>query len=502
MRKICVLMRLMTFLLIAIFVFGACTQKKNVSKATELRFGFTTEPTTLDPLNSANTADGRSILFNVFEGLVKPNAEGRLLPCIAESWTIEEDGLIYNFILRENLFFHDGSVVNSSDVKFSLDIASNAGFAGLSNIADVSVTGDMQVNIRLKTPDPELIAYLTVGIVKAGNIEREKVIIGTGPYYIESYTVQQNIIMKKFKNYWQSGLPHLDKVTIVFFPNFDALLVAMRGGSIDGTFITGNVAATLNKEQFDLFHNYSAAVHLLALNNKVSPLDDIRVRRAINYGIDLKGIIDGAFFGLGTPSGSPLIPGLIEYYQEGLEYPYNKEISRSLLAEAGYGMGNKPKIEITVPSNYSMHIDTAQVIENQLSSIGIDVTIKLVDWATWLSDVYFGRQYQATIISLDAPTVSPRSALTRYQSTDSNNFINFNSSDFDSVFNAVLIEMDNEKRKELYKEAQRIITDNAASVYIQDMEYYIALRSGAYNGVLNYPLYVIDFASMYGIERN
>ena len=501
MKRINVLLKIAVFIFIAVIVFGACTQKKKENKATELRFGFTTEPATLDPLNAANTADGRRILFNVFEGLVKPNSEGRLLPCIAESWTVEKNALVYNFILRENVYFHDGSFVNSSDVKFSLDTAIAAGFIGLSNIADVSVAGDRQVTVTLKSPDPEFLPYLTLGIVKAGNIDREKNIIGTGPYLIESYTLQQNIVLKKFENYWQSGLPHLEKIVIVFYANFDTLIVAMRGGSIDGTSITGGMVASLNKKQFDFFYNYSAAVQLLALNNDFPPLNDIRVRRAINYGIDVEGIIDSAFFGLGSLSGSPLIPGLTEYYQDGLEYPYNPETARSLLSEAGYNEGNKPTIEITIPSSYSMHVDTAQVIVNQLSLIGIDSTIKLVDWATWLSDVYIGRQYQATIISLDSPNVSPRSFLTRYQSTDNSNFINFNSPDFDNIYNSALKETDNEKRVQLYKEAQRIITENAASVYIQDIEYFIALRKDTFSGVLNYPLYVINFAAIYGIEK-
>jgi peptide/nickel transport system substrate-binding protein len=148
-----------------------------------------------------------------------------------------------------------------------------------------------------------------------------------------------------------------------------------------------------------------------------------------------------------------------------------------------------------------MHIDTAQVIVGQLAKIGIDAGIKLVDWATWLSDVYRGRQYQATIISLDSENVSPRGFLARYRSGAGNNFINFKNVGFDRVYDAALVETDDEKRTALYREAQRIISDNAASVYIQDIFYFMAFRGGAYAGAVNYPLYVIDFASIYGIEK-
>ena len=494
--------------LAAAIAFAGCTRQKDDGKtATELRYGLTTEPTTFDPLSPSNTADGRSILFNVFEGLVKPDTNGMLQPCIAESWTVEQDGLVYNFKLRGGVRFHDGSIVNSADVKFSLETAIAAGFDGLSRVEEVTVVDENQVRVTLKSPDPEFLPYMTTGIVKAGNTDREKNITGTGPFYIESYTIQQNLVLKRFDNYWQRllpqpvVLPHLEKVTIVFLANSDALMVALRGGSIDGASITGSMAAQLDHRNFDIFHSYSASVQLMALNNAAAPLDDIRVRRALNYGIDIQEIIDAAFFGVGYPSASPIIPGFTVYYDDTVYYQYNPDFARTLLAEAGFGE-NKFSLEITVPSNYTMHVDTAQVIVSQLEKIGVDATIKLVDWATWLSDVYRGRNYMATIISLDSAVASPRNFLSRYHSNSGSNFINYKSGQFDTVYDTILTEMDETRRIRLYKEAQRVISTDAASVYIQDILYYKAFRGGTFSGLLNYPLYVIDFASIYGIDKN
>ncbi|MDR1837355.1 MAG: ABC transporter substrate-binding protein [Treponema sp.] len=497
---------LMFFIITAVFtlLFPACSGR-GTTVSNELRYGFTTEPATLDPLNPEGTADGRSILFNVFEGLVKPDTSGRMQPCIAESWTIEHDGLVYNFKLREGVRFHDGSILNSADVQFSLQTAAANGYYGLDMIKETAVTGNNQIRITLKTPDTEFLPYLTVAIVKADNADREKNIIGTGPFFIESYATQRDLVLKKFDNYWQRFLPqpvdipHLDKVIIVFFENSDAQMVALRGGSIDGASITGSMVSQLDRGRFDTFNSYSAAVHLLALNNAASPLDDLRVRTALNYGIDIQNIIDAAFFGLGAPSGSPIIPGLAAYYENYLDYPYDPDKARSLLAEAGFssGEGRRLSLEITVPSNYTMHVDTAQVIATQLEKIDVNVNIKLVDWSTWRSDVYFGRQYQATIISLDSQIVSPKSFLSRYCSDSGSNFINFKSANFDSIYNAILNETDNTRRTQLYREAQRAITSEAASVYIQDIYYPKAFKAGAFDGVLNYPLYVIDFASIY-----
>ena len=490
----------------AITLFSSC--RKNNEEIEELRYGFTTEPKTLDPLNTNDTADGRSILFNVFEGLVKPDTDGNLLPCIAESWTIERDALIYTFTIRKDVRFHDGSILTPNDVKFSIDTAIAAGFNGLNRIDNVATISDNRVRVTLKAPDPEFLPYITIGIVKADNKDREKNIIGTGPFFIESFTPQRDLVLKKFDGYWQKKLdpsldiPPLEKVTIVFFANVEALMIALRSGNIDGANLVGSFAAQLDHRKFDIIDSYSAAVHLLALNNAAPPLNDIRVRKAINYGVDIQGIIDGAFFGKGSPSGSPIIPGLSAYYDGSLSYPYDPQKAQALLAEAGFKNTRKLSLEITVPSEYTMHVDTAQVIVNQLEKIGVNASVKLVDWNTWLSEVYRGRNYQATVISLDSPIVSARNFLARYRSDNSSNFINFSDKEFDRTYDALLTETNETYRKQLYKDAQSIITSDAASVYIQDILYYKVFRAGAFAGAKNYPLLIVDFSSIYKVQQN
>jgi peptide/nickel transport system substrate-binding protein len=462
----------------------------------EIRFGYTTEPATLDPLNASNTADGRSILFNVFEGLMKPDVSGGLEAALAESYAVEEDGRVYVFTLRQGVKFHDGSDMMPEDVEFSLKTAVETKFAGLDQIAAVEITGDRKVRVVLKSPDVEYLTNLTVGIVPRNNPDREKRAIGTGPFIIESYTPQQSLVMVKNPHYWKKGIPHLDKVTYVFLADSDALLLALQGGNVDAGSITGSLLEQLNPDMFTFVPDPSNSVQLLALNNAVGPLNDVRVRQALNYAVNRQEIIDVAFYGHGEPSGSALIPGLSRYYESSLKSPYPQDIAKakSLLADAGYGQGFS--LEITVPSNYTMHVDTAQVIVNQLAKIGVAARIKLVEWPTWLSNVYQGRQYEATIISVDAPTISPRGFLARYHSANRSNFVNFKSFAYDQVYDAALTEFDEQKRIELYKRAQRILSTEAASVYIQDI---IGFRVFPRNtrGFASYPLYVLDFAGIY-----
>ena len=480
-----------------LFTAATCTRQVASPPGAELRFGLATEPVTLDPLNPANTADGRSILFNVFEGLVKPDSYGNLIPAIAESYEIDTAAITYIFTLRPGVLFHDGAALSPSDVVFSLNTAAMAGFSGFDNIAGIDIIEQGKIRVSLKEPDTEFLPYLTIGIVPENNPDRERNPIGTGPFIIENYSPQQSLILVKNPHYWQSGIPRLDTVRLIFSADSDALLRGLLGGNIEGANITGAQLPQLDPSQFDIFPFNSNMVQLLALNNAFPPMDDLRVRRAINYALDINGIIDAAFFGQGSPSGSPIIPGLKNVYDESLRDPYPRDIekARGLLAEAGFPNGFP--LEIAVASPFTMHVDTAQVIVSQLREAGISATIRLVDWATWLSEVYRGRRYQATIISLDARNVSPRSFLFRYFSSSEENFINFRNPEFDRVYSTALTEPNAERRISLYKEAQRIISDNAASVFIQDIQGFRAFKAGHFGGIINYPVYVIDFASMY-----
>jgi peptide/nickel transport system substrate-binding protein len=404
--------------------------------------------------------------------------------------------LTYTFTLREGLRFHDGSALTISDVEFTLNEAKRLGALGFSQIQKIERAGDRKIQVVLNNPDSDFLPYLTVGIVPKNNSDREKNPIGSGPFTIANYLPQQQLTLVKNPYYWQQDLPKLDRVTVLFAADNNALYSGLEGGNLNGAMVSGDVAVKLDKTRFDVVSSYSNSVQLLALNNNVKPLDDVRVRQALNYAIDVQGIIDTAFYGLGEPSGSPLIPGLSLYYNEALRDPYPVDLAkaRALLAEAGYGNGFN--LEIKVASNYTMHVDTAQVIVNQLARIGVRVSIRLVDWAAWLSEVYMGRNYEATIISLDAPTVSPQGFLSRYVSTSPSNFLNYNNAHYDRIYNGILRETTEAERIRLYKEAQRIISDDAAGVYIQDI-FAFKVFSGGFRGIVNYPLYVFDFSTIY-----
>lgn len=238
-------------------------------------------------------------------------------------------------------------------------------------------------------------------------------------------------------------------------------------------------------------------VQAMYLNNAEKPFDDVRVRQALCYAVDRQQILDLAFDGYGSLIGSSMYPAFGKYFDDSLtnHYSHDVEKAKALLADAGYPDGFA--MTITVPSNYQPHIDTAQVIVEQLREVGVTAEIQLVEWGTWLSDVYAGRQFQSTVVGVDASTMTARALLERFTSSASNNFINYNNEEYDAFFQQAVTAADDETRTAAYKQAEANLTENAANVYIQDLADLVAVRKGL-EGVRFYPIYVLDLA---GIRR-
>ena len=272
----------------------------------------------------------------------------------------------------------------------------------------------------------------------------------------------------------------------------------LQAGTIDVlNYLTADQVSALG-DQFNIVEGSMHLVHAMFLNNDYEPLSDVRVRQAICYAVDRQSINDFLFGGKSQLIGSHMIPALEKYYESAAEdvYTYDPEQAKSLLAEAGYADGFD--LEIAVPSSYSQHVDTAQIIVEQLKAVGITIRISIVEWSTWLDEVYSGRNYQATVIGFDG-TLAPSDWLAKYRSDASNNIANFKNDEYDQKIDEALATVDDSEKVTLYKELQMILAQNAASVYIEDPADFVAVnkRIGGYQF---YPVAATDLASMYITE--
>ena len=476
-----------------------CAGDKEEENSSQITIGIPQDlEESLDP-HKMVAAGTQEVLFNLFEGLVKPDSDGNLVPALASAYEESEDGKVYTFTLREGVKFHDGSTVTAEDVKFSIDKCADTANGGplvsaFSNIESVAIADASTIVVTLVEADTEFLAYMTTPIIPAANQNPDTNPIGTGPYKFVSRSPQENFVMVKFDEYW--GEPAgIENVTFKICANADSVVMDLEGGSIDMfPRVTATQAAELNDE-FTVLEGTMNLVQALYLNNAVEPFDDVRVRQALCYAADPQGIMDIISDGKGTELGSSMYPAFGKYFMEELNDTYNQDIEKAkqLLADAGYPDGFS--FTITVPSNYQPHIDTAQVLVEQFKAIGVTAEIQLIEWDSWLNDVYANRQYESTVVGIDANNLTGAAMLQRFTSTSSKNFVNYNNAAYDEALNNAILSTDEGKKTAYYKECQTILSEDAANVYIQDVPEFVAINK-KYTGYEFYPLYVQDISKL------
>ena len=462
--------------------------------------GITQELDSLDPYLAA-AAGTKEVIYNFFDGLVKLTPESKFEPALAESYEFSDDATEYTFKIREGVKFHNGAELSVNDVVYSLERAAGisdqsegALIPQLAVVESVSADQDTnQVTVKLKESDADFITYMTLAIIPADYAEQAEKPIGTGPFVFSEYKTQEHLKMKKNEDYWRERNAYLDEVTFLIMPSADAAMIDLEKGNIDIFPYLTMDKADLLKNNYDFIASDSNMVQIWGLNNQRAPFDDPVVRQALNMAVDKQMIIEAVTFGEGNALESGMAPPMDDYYNSDLTSIYNPEEAETMLKEAGY---QDLKIEITVPGDYVIHVQTAEVIAAQLEQIGVTADVRSVDWGTWLTDVYVGRNYDSTVIALTFDYVAPATVLRHYYSKSENNFINFESAEFDQLFEQALVETDHQKRVELYHQMQKILQDDSASVFLQNPGTQTAV-SKKLGGYTTYPQYVQDMYNVY-----
>ena len=436
--------------------------------------------------------------------VVKPNASGEYVPAVASDSTVSEDGLTYTFPLREGVLFHNGAAVTTDDVIYSFKTCAEttvdtALAEALSSVKDITADGNT-VTVTLKEANPDFLSYVgMVYIVPADYTDEATAPVGTGPFKFVSRSVQENLVVEKFADYWGEGAS-LDKVTFKIYEDANALMSALSAGSVDmAVHLTIDQVDTIGTGTYKTLEGTMNLVQALYLNNDVKPFDNEKVRQAMCYAVNVDEILDLTSEGHGTKIGTSIYPAFTKYFDASLAdaYPYDVDKAKQLLADAGYADGFS--MSITVPSNYTPHMNVAQVLVEQLAKVGITATIKPVEWETWVSDTYTNRNFESTVIGFDAATLSAGALLNRWMSDNDKNMINYNNPEYDKVMQEANASTDDAKQTELYKQAAAMLSETAANVYIQDLADFVLLKNNL-DGYQFYPLYVMDLSTVHYVQ--
>ena len=429
--------------------------------------GAVLEPPHLDPTAGAAAAIDEVVYANIFEGLTRIDRNGAVLPALAESWEVSQDGKRYSFKLREGVTFHDGSSFEASDVVFALERARaedsvNAQKALFEPIDNIEAAGDDGVVITLKRPSGNFLFNMGWGdavIVAPETAEANKSSpVGTGPFKFRRWVQGDRVELERYDDYW--GTPvQLSEATFKFIPDPAAAAAAMLAGDIDAfaNFPAPEILAQFEADpRFDVVIGTTEGETILSTNNARAPFDDIRVRQAIAHTLDRGAVIDGAMFGYGTPIGSHFAPHHPAYIDLTGHSPHDLEKARALLAEAGYAEGFDATLKLPPPS-YARR--GGEIIAAQLAEIGIRLEIIPMEWAQWLEQVFRARDFDLTIVSHTEPMDIGIYARDDY-------YFNYASPALKETMESLTAAVTQEERYALMGEAQRKLAEDAVNGFI------------------------------------
>ncbi|UFX47005.1 ABC transporter substrate-binding protein [Bradyrhizobium sp. 41S5] len=431
--------------------------------------GMTLEPPGLDPTNAAAAAIAEVTLYNVYETLTKINEDGSVSPLLAESWQASSDLRTYTFKLRKGVKFHNGEPFDSAAVKFSFDRAAaptstNKDRSLYQAFASVTAPDAETIVVALKYSEPNLpflLGQASGSIVEPKSAPTDATQpVGTGPYTLGNWAKGSAITLVKWPEYRNAAAIKLAKVTIRFIGDPAAQVAALLSGDVDAF---PRVAAARSLAQFKADPRFNVLIGgsrtktIVGINERKKPLDDVRVRRAILAAIDRKAMIDGAVDGFGMPIGSFYTPGSLGYVDTTGINPYDPELAKKLLAEAGV----KTPLELSLklpPPSYARQ--GGEVLAAQLAKVGIVAKIENVEWAQWLSQVFTGpHNYDLTIVAHVEP-------FDLVKLTEPDYYLGYKSEAFNALYQQIMATPDEAGRAKLLGDAQRMLATDAVAGFL------------------------------------
>jgi peptide/nickel transport system substrate-binding protein len=435
-----------------------------------------TEATGLDPqLVPALSRSRRSPLM--YSQLVRFDETMTPRPELAESWETSKDSLSWTFKLREGVKFHDGQEMTSADVKFTFDrlFEKSPGKSDFIAVDKVEPAGKYAVKFTTKEPFAGLLAALggfwgfiisEAGIKKHGDLN--KAALGTGPFMLEDWKVEQQLVLKKHPGYFKKGQPYVDELIVRTIPDEANIVAALRTGQIQHAFIEDNKNYNLLKDEKSLTGYRSSRLGYDYLNITATrgPLKDVRVRQAISWAVDRSQVLRVAAAGFGrltAPATAPMRQWQLPEEAWMKYYKPDVEKAKKLMAEAGQSGGFTVKCMV-IPTFPTM-VSGAPVIANQLKRIGITMEIENVEYAIWIKR-WLAHDFDMTMNTTPGYADPDTAFFRALHSTKGQNWNSWSVPELDALLEEGRRTMDQKKRKEIYDRVQIMILENVPHLWL------------------------------------
>jgi peptide/nickel transport system substrate-binding protein len=466
------------------------------------------EPTSLDPhqVTDYNSLRATMPMFETLTQFAPGTTE--IIPGLAESWETSPDGLTYTFHLRKDVTFHDGTPLTAEAVKFNIErqidphhpyhdtgVFAYAEFT-FGMVESVTVVDDHTVQIRLKytfAPFLRNMAMASAAIISPAAIKKYGADIainpvGTGPFRFKEWVPGVRIVLERNDAYW--GEPATLK-GLVFRPivNPQSRLAALEAGEVD--FIVNpppeDVERLRSDPRFKVVAELGQHTWWVALNCQRPPFDSVLVRQAVHYAIDKKAIVEGVLRNTGIVAINPLPPNVWSYTEDVKIYDYNPQLAKQLLAQAGYPNGFT--VEFWVPesgSGMQQPVEMATAIQAYLAQVGITAKIQTWEWGTYLDKVFqpdYSQVAEMHEMSWIMDNGDPDDFLYILLSGEQWPPAGFNDAFYknekvDRLLAQARRELDQEKRKSLYIEAQKLICEDSPWVWIDHAYEIFVMKAG------------------------
>lgn len=364
-------------------------------------YALSAYPPNLRPFEHSGAA-ARTVKMLLFRGLVSYDPQGEVQPELAESWELA-DPRTYVFKLRGNATFQNGEPVTAEDVKASFEaIRAEKSTAYLrqyfQEVEGIEIVDPKTVKVVLKRPTPAFLSVLAsphAPIIFAKQMDTPDSMVGAGPYLLESSEKGVSLSFKARTDFYKPGLPKTQNLRLVVYADDSLRVAALEAGDVDIIeYVPAQSMKKLSETPGVQLQSALGLYMYMVFNLKQGPFTDPRVRQAVAHAINRDDLVKGAYLGFGEsldgvplPDGSPFRIPELEHL-----WPYDPERAQALLAEAG---AENLQATLLATSTYSFHKDPAEIIQAQLSAVGMNIKLSLPEWGVRVSQGNEGRYHLA-----------------------------------------------------------------------------------------------------------
>ena len=425
-------------------------------------------PTWFDPAETSGIITPYMILYALHDAMVKPMPGNPMAPSLAESWSASPDGLVYEFVLRRGVKFHNGDQLTAEDVKFSLERYRGAAHKMLKERVAAVETGDPgQVRIRLKQPWPDFMTFYTEAtgagwvvpkkyLEKVGDEGFKRAPVGAGPYKFVSFTPGVELVLEAFEPYWRK-VPGVKRLVFKAIPDESTRLAALKRGEVDIAYaVRGELASELRRTPGLTLKSVVGQgtfwVYFADQWDPKSPWHDRRVRLALNHAIDRAAINEAELLGFARITWS-IIPRNFAFYWQPPGYRFDPPRARQLLAEAGYPNG----LDAGDYSCDAAFTNVAEPVINYLNAVGIRAKLRPLERAAFFKG-YADRKFRGLIQSASGAFGNAATRIEAFVASGGT-YVYGSYPDIDGLFREQAAELDPKRREAVLHRLQQLIHD-------------------------------------------